>query len=129
MKGIDEPFDVRQVPLAMVNEVNGVIYVSGHIPLDEEGRFVQGDVGAQTRVVLSNIGAALESVGSSLDEVAKTTVFLAEAKRDFDAMNAAYQEFWPERKPARTTVGVELAVDVLIEIEAIAVRRGDTTVS
>ena len=121
MKGIDEPFQVSQVPLAMVREVDGVIYVSGHIPLDEEGYFVQGDVAAQTERVLSNIRDLLESIGSSMDEVVKTSVYLAHAKRDFDAMNAVYQRFFPgEARPARTTVGVELAVDVLVEIEVTA---------
>lgn len=121
-KGIDEPFDVADVPLSMFYEVDGVIYVSGHIALDDDGYFVQGDVRAQTERVLSNIKAGLEEQGSSMDEVVKTTVFLTHAKRDFEAMNETYDTFFPNHKPARTTAGVQLAVDMLVEIEAIAVR-------
>jgi 2-iminobutanoate/2-iminopropanoate deaminase len=121
-RGIDEPFDVAKVPLAMHYEVDGVVYVSGHIPLDDAGYFVKGDVGPQTSRVLENIERLLRSVGSRKEEIVKVNVFLAHAKRDFDAMNAAYGRFFGEHRPARSTVGVELAVDVLVEIEAIAVR-------
>jgi 2-iminobutanoate/2-iminopropanoate deaminase len=122
MKGLDEPFLVSDVPLNMHTEVNGVIYVSGHIPLDDDGYFVGGTVGPQTTRVLQNIEKLLHSIGSSKNEIVKTTVYLAAAKRDFDEMNAAYQAFFGDHRPARTTCGVELAVDVLVEIEAIAVR-------
>lgn len=123
MKGIDEPFNVGEVPLNMHYEVDGVIYVSGHIPLDDDGFFVRGTVGPQTTRVLENIDELLQSVGSSKEEIVKTCVYLTAAKRDFDEMNDAYGEFFGKHRPARTTCGVELAVDVLVEIEAIAVRN------
>lgn len=126
MKGITEPFLVADVPLKMYYEVDDVIYVSGHIPLDEEGFFLGGTVGPQTTRVLQNIENLLISIGSSKNEIVKTSVYLAAAKRDFDEMNAAYQGFFGEHRPARTTCGVELAVDVLVEIEAIAVRGSAT---
>ncbi len=122
MKGIDEPFLVTEVPLNMHYETERAIYVSGHIPLDEDGYFVRGTVGPQTTRVLENIEKLLQSVGSSKQEIVKTSVYLTAAKRDFDEMNEAYGHFFGEHRPARTTCGVELAVDVLVEIEAIAVR-------
>lgn len=122
MKGLDEPFLVSDVPLQMHYEVDGTIYVSGHIPLDDDSLFVRGDVGVQTTRVLGNIEELLQGIGSSREEIVKTSVYLAAAKRDFDAMNAAYSDFFGSHRPARTTCGVELAVDVLVEIEAIAVR-------
>ena len=122
MRGIDEPFEVAKVPLAMVNEVDGIVYVSGHIPLDERGYFVQGDVGRQTTVVLQNIRQVLLEIGLTTTHIAKTTVFLSNAPRDFDAMNAAYGAFFGTHRPARSTIGVQLAVDVLVEIEAVAHR-------
>ena len=123
MKGIDEPFLLTEVPLNMHFESDGVIYISGHIPLDEDGFFVRGTVDLQTTRVLENIEKELQSIGSSRQEIVKTSVYLTAAKRDFDEMNEAYGRFFGEHRPARTTCGVELAVDVLVEIEAIAVRR------
>lgn len=123
MRGIDEPFVVSNVPLSMFKEVDGTIYVSGHIALDERGYFVTGSVTTQVRQILGNIRAGLEAMGSSLDEVVKTTVFLVDAKQNFDEMNTAYSEFWSaERQPSRSTIGCNLAVDLQVEIEAIAVR-------
>jgi 2-iminobutanoate/2-iminopropanoate deaminase len=122
MKGVDEPFLVAEVPLNMYYEVDGVIYVSGHIPLDDDGYFVRGTVGPQTTRVLENMEKVLKSIGSSKEEVVKTSVYLTASKRDFDEMNEAYGTFFGDHRPARTTCGVELAVDVLVEIEAIAVR-------
>lgn len=117
-----EEFDVAQVPLSMVLEVGDTIYVSGHVPI-VDGHLLDGDVTQQTDRVLRNIAAALGEIGSSLDDVVKTTVYLTHAARDFPAMNEVFRRhFVTQPLPARTTCGVELAVDVLVEIEAIAVR-------
>lgn len=117
-----ESFDVKRVPLSMVLEVGDTIYVSGHVPI-VAGRLVEGDTAAQTEVVLRNIADALASVGSSMDDIVKTTVFLTHAARDFPAMNEVYaRHFTTDPLPARSTCGVQLAVDVNVEIEAIAVR-------
>lgn len=124
MKGIDEPFLVGDVPLNMHYEVDGVVYISGHIPLDENGYFVRGDVKVQTTRVLKNIEELLHTIGLTKEDIVKTSVYLTAAKRDFEGMNEAYREFFGDHRPARTTCGVELAVDVLVEIEAIAVREG-----
>jgi 2-iminobutanoate/2-iminopropanoate deaminase len=84
---------------------------------------VEGGVGEQTHFVLSRIASILESIGSSMNEVVKTTVYLARAQRDFHAMNRAYRSFFSSTTmPTRTTVGVELAIDVLVEVDAVAVR-------
>jgi 2-iminobutanoate/2-iminopropanoate deaminase len=117
-----EPFDVKRVPLSMVRVVGDTIYVSGHVPI-EDGRLLDAGIEEQTDLVLRNVASTLQSVGSSLDEVVKVGVFLTNAKRDFAAMNDVYaRHFTSDPLPARTTCGVELAVDVLVEIEAIAQR-------
>ncbi|HEU4321665.1 MAG TPA: RidA family protein [Roseiflexaceae bacterium] len=99
-----------------------LVFCSGQIPLRLDGVQEQGEIGEQTRVILSNLKAVLEAAGSSLDRVLKTTVFLADMN-DFAAMNAAYAEFFPADPPARSTIQVaRLPRDARVEIEAIAAR-------
>jgi 2-iminobutanoate/2-iminopropanoate deaminase len=101
----------------------GFVFASGQIALDPAtGQLVAGDVRAQTRRVLDNLRAVLETAGSSLDQVVKTTVFLAHLS-DFAAMNEVYAAYFAGAPPARSTVPVaELPPGALIEIEAVALR-------
>lgn len=97
------------------------IFVSGQIPLRIDGSIVEDDIKSQTRQVILNIKSILESVGASLDNVVKTTVFLSDMN-NFSAMNEVYDEFFKDSKPARAAFQVaRLPKDVLVEIEAIAV--------
>ncbi|MEU4197150.1 RidA family protein [Kribbella sp. NPDC026611] len=120
----DRPlFDVSLVPLTMVYEVGNTIFVSGHIPIEPDGRLSSGDIAHQTDLVLLTIRERLEQIGSGFDDVVKVTVLLADAVRDFPVMNEVYgRHFSTLPRPSRTTLGVQLAVDVLIEVEMIAVR-------
>lgn len=101
-----------------------LLFVSGQIPLDPStGTLVgDGDIGAQTQQVLTNLEAILTAAGASLDDVVKTSVFLADMN-DFAAMNAVYAQFFDEATaPARACVEVSrLPKDVRVEIECIAV--------
>lgn len=82
---------------------------------------VDGDIAAQTRRVLLNVGALLEAAGLSFRDVARTTVFLADMN-DFVAMNDVYRTFFEEPFPARSTIqAARLPRDARIEIDAIAV--------
>ena len=75
---------------------------------------------AETRLTLSNIKLILEAAGSSLKDVVKCSVFLADVG-DFQAMNEVYTEFFGDAKPARTTVGCAFALAGLhVEIDCIA---------
>lgn len=97
------------------------IFVSGQIPLKTDGTIAGDDIKSQTRQVILNIKAILESVGASLENVVKTTVFLSDMN-NFSAMNEVYEEFFKDSKPARAAFQVaRLPKDVLVEIEAIAV--------
>ncbi|MFN0086226.1 MAG: RidA family protein [Blastocatellia bacterium] len=102
--------------------IAGLIFASGQIPLDPSTmQIVEGDIRAQTERVLNNIKAVLEAAGSSLDLVAKTTVFLLDMN-DFSAMNDVYATYFSENKPARSTVqAARLPRDVRVEIEVIAI--------
>lgn len=109
-------------PYSQAVIANGFIFVSGQIAIDPSTQTLStGNTAEQTRQVLKNLSGVLESVGSNLNAVVKTTVFLKDLK-DFDAMNQVYAEFFTQTKPARATVEVaRLPKDVAVEIEAIAV--------
>ena len=100
---------------------NGFVFTAGQIPLIPGTSDLRaGGIEAQTRQVMNNINGALEAAGSGLDQVVKTTVFLADIK-DFGVFNAVYSEFFPADPPARTTVQAGgLPIGALIEVEAVA---------
>ena len=101
---------------------NGIAYLSGQIPLDPATQqLIDGDVAAQTERVLENIKAVLAACGSSLDNVLKTTVFLADMG-EFARMNEVYGRYFPQNAPARSTVqAARLPRDVRVEIDCIAI--------
>jgi 2-iminobutanoate/2-iminopropanoate deaminase len=108
-------------PYVQAVRANGFIFVSGQIALDPEtGKVVEGDIEAQTDRVLKNIAAILEAAGSGLENVVKTTVYLADLG-DFQQMNQVYGQYFVDWKPARATVEVSrLPLGVKVEIDAIA---------
>ena len=97
------------------------MFVSGQIPINPQtGEFVAGGIAEQTQQVLRNLKAVLEASGSSLDQVVKTTVFLADMK-EFSGMNEVYATFFSGPPPARATVAAAgLPRDARVEIEAVA---------
>lgn len=98
------------------------LFVSGQVPLDPAtGTLVTGDIAAETRQVMENIGTLLNAGGLDFPAVVRTTVFLADMN-DFAAMNAVYGGYFAEPYPARATVQVaRLPRDARVEIDAIAV--------
>lgn len=101
-----------------------MVFVAGQIALDPKtGTIVgEGDVAAQTERSLTSLKAILEAAGATLQDVVKTTVFLADMN-DFSAMNAVYAQYFEEATaPARACVEVaRLPKDVRVEIDCIAV--------
>ena len=111
-----------QGPYSQAVKAGPFVFVAGQIPMTPQGEFVQGSIQVQTRQVLENIKAILEAGGSSLEQVVKVTVYLADMG-DFAAMNEVYAEYFPDNPPARAAVQSDLRFrgSVLpIEIEAIA---------
>ena len=98
------------------------MFASGQIPIDPAtGEFVAGGIAEQTEQVMRNVSAILEAAGGGLQQVVKTTVFLADMD-DFTAMNEVYGRFFGDHPPARATVqAARLPRDARIEIEAIAI--------
>lgn len=101
----------------------GLVFVSGQLPIDPAtGAFPQGGVAEQTRQSLTNAKAILAAAGLGLENVVKTTVFLADMG-DFAAMNEVYAQFFSAPFPARSAVAVKtLPKGALVEIECIAAR-------
>lgn len=110
-------------PYSVAIQIENLVFCSGQLGLHPDtGELVSGDVAEQTRQALTNLKNVLESAGSSLDKVVKTTVFLKDMA-DFPKMNAVYGEFFPANAPARSTIAVAgLPKGGLVEIEAIALR-------
>ncbi len=107
-------------PYSQAVLVDGILYSSGQIALTPDGELIEGGVAEQTRQVLSNLTAVLEAAGGSLNDVIKTTIYLADMG-DFATLNEIYAEFFGDHKPARSTVAVKtLPKNVLVEIDCIA---------
>lgn len=101
----------------------GLIFVSGQGPFTEDG-VLHGSLEEQTRLTFENLKKVLAAAGSSLDQVVKTTVYLADMD-DFGAFNALYQEYFTANHPARTCIQAgRLPFDIRVEIEAIALDGG-----
>lgn len=108
-------------PYSQAVKVGGMIFCSGQIPVNPAtGEFVSDDVASQTEQVIENLKAVLAAAGAGLDNVVKTTVFLADMN-DFAAMNEVYGRYFDGHKPARATVqAARLPKDARVEIECIA---------
>jgi 2-iminobutanoate/2-iminopropanoate deaminase len=108
-------------PYSQAVKTGNLVFCSGQIPIDPKtGEFISDDVAEQTEQVLKNLGAVLAAAGTNLNNVVKTTVFLADMS-DFTAMNEIYSKFFSENKPARATVqAARLPKDARVEIECIA---------
>lgn len=108
-------------PYSQAIKANGLVFVSGQLPLDPAtGAFPQGGVAEQTKQSLKNLGAILKEAGSDYSKVVKTTVFLADMG-DFAAMNEVYSSFFSMPFPARSAVAVKtLPKGALVEVECIA---------
>jgi 2-iminobutanoate/2-iminopropanoate deaminase len=98
-----------------------LVFVSGQLGIDpESGEVVDGGIATQTEQVMQNLGAILEAAGSSLANVVKASIFLADLG-DFAAMNEVYARYVGEPYPARATVQIGgLPSGALVEIEVVA---------
>ena len=104
---------------------DGLVFFAGQGPMDPEtNTLVTGDVRVQTERTMENIAALLAEAGLDFSDVVKTTCYLADMD-DFKAFNEVYGSFLVEPYPARTTIqAARLPLDILVEIEVIARKRG-----
>ena len=110
-------------PYSQAIVTDGLVFTAGQVALDPQtGELVGKAVTEQTDQVLENLAAVLAASGSSLGQVVKTTVYLADMA-DFGAMNEVYAKHFGGHRPARSTVqAAGLPKSALVEIDAIAVR-------
>lgn len=110
-----------QLPFSEAVRVGHMLYLSGQLGYDREtAKLVEGGIAAETRKTLDNIKATLEKYGSSMSEVVKCTVFLADIN-EWAAMNEVYVTYFPSNPPARSALGSSgLALGARTEIECMA---------
>jgi 2-iminobutanoate/2-iminopropanoate deaminase len=108
-------------PYSQAVRVGELIYSAGQIPLvPETGKFIEGDIEAQTRQVMNNLAAILQAAGSSLANVIKTTIYVTDLA-NFAVINQVYGSFFKADPPARSTVQVAaLPLAAQVEIEVVA---------
>ncbi len=108
-------------PYSQAIAVNGMLYLSGQIAINPEaGKILATDIEGQTEQCCRNVEAVLKEAGIGMQNVVKTTCFLADIA-DFQKFNAVYAEHFIS-KPARSCVAVkDLPAGALCEVEALAV--------
>lgn len=109
-------------PYSQAVRLGNLVFASGQIPIDPAtGEFVPGGIAEQTEQVLKNLTSVFAAAGVEMNQVVKTTVFLADMN-DFTAMNEVYARVFRDAPPARSTVqAARLPRDARVEIDAIAV--------
>lgn len=108
-------------PYSQAIRLGNLLFTAGQIPLDpSSSKLVEGDIEQQTERVMENLKAILEAAGSSLDQVVKTTCFLANLD-DFQRFNQVYGRYFTNQPPARSTVEVSrLPAGARVEVECVA---------
>ena len=111
-------------PYSVAVEAGGLVFISGQVAIDPgTGDRAPDDVGAQARQIMRNLEAILGDIGLSWEDVAKTTIFLADIN-DFPVVNDIYGDYFDNEPPARSTVQVgALPGGFLVEIEVMAARK------
>jgi 2-iminobutanoate/2-iminopropanoate deaminase len=114
------PAPFQGAPYSQAIAHGGLVFVSGQVGVDPGGNMVEGGIAEQTEQVMKNLSAILEAAGTSLQNVVKATIFLADLG-DFQAMNEVYARHMGDEPPARATFQVAaLPAGAVVEIEMIA---------
>jgi len=112
-------------PYSQAVRVGNMLFLSGQIPLDPKtGELTASGIKEQTKRALENLKSVVEEAGGTLDDVVKTTVYLADLSQ-FSGMNEVYSYYFTQDAPARATVQVAaLPKGALVEIDAVAMLGG-----
>jgi 2-iminobutanoate/2-iminopropanoate deaminase len=114
------PYGPPKNPFSPAVRVGNLLFLAGQIGTDSSGKVVAGGIQAEARQALNNISDVLRKTGSSMDNVVKCTVFMADMK-EWPAMNEIYATYFRRHLPARSAFGATgLALNARVEIECIA---------
>lgn len=109
-------------PYSQAVEQNGMLFISGQVPVNPATGDIPEDITAQTKQVLENIKAIATEAGYTMKNIVKCTCLLDDMD-NFKAMNEVYATYFPTEPPARAAFGVvKLPLGVKVEIEAIAIK-------
>lgn len=109
-------------PYSQAIENNGILYISGQVPVNPQTGKIPEGIEAQTEQVMQNISAILTEAGYTFADVVKSTCLLSDMA-NFKAMNEVYGKYYPTEAPARAAFAVkELPLGALVEIETIAIK-------
>ncbi len=109
-------------PYSQAVENNGILFISGQIPVKPATGDIPEDITSQTKQVMENIKAIVEKAGYNMKDIVKCTCLL-DNMDNFKAMNEVYADYFPSEPPARAAFGVvKLPLGVKVEIEAIAIK-------
>ena len=109
-------------PYSQAIENNGILYISGQVPVNPQTGKIPEGIEAQTEQVMQNISAILTEAGYTFADVVKSTCLLSDMA-NFKAMNEVYAKYYPSEAPARAAFAVkELPLGALVEIETIAIK-------
>ncbi|MEA3449226.1 MAG: RidA family protein [Bacteroidota bacterium] len=109
-------------PYSQAVEINGMLFISGQVPVNPETGKIPEGIEVQTKQVMENIGAILNEAGYAFNDVIKSTCLLSDMA-NFKAMNEIYGSYYEQNPPARAAFAVkELPLGALVEIETIAVK-------
>jgi 2-iminobutanoate/2-iminopropanoate deaminase len=112
-------------PFSHAVETDGFVFVTGQMPdTPATPGVLPGGIVEQTRAVMKNLKVVLNGLNLGFEHVVMARIYLTRFKQDYAAMNETYQQYFPpDRRPARTCVGVTgLAYDALIEIDMVCKR-------
>lgn len=107
------------VPLSGAVRAGDYIFVSGQIPVGSDGLIIDGDISAQTVLVMERIKTLLRDAGCDMSDVVKCNCWLRDVS-DFKDFNSVYADYFPVDPPARATVKADLMVDAKVEVDATA---------
>jgi 2-iminobutanoate/2-iminopropanoate deaminase len=118
---VNLPGATADMPFSRGIMVGNMLFVAGHSGHDANGKLRPGGIGPETQAALENIKQVVEAAGMQMSDVVSTTVYIADIN-DWGEMTRVYKTFFPEPRPARTTVQVTLGGNARVEINAIAVK-------
>ena len=110
---------LRNLPFSPGIRLGNLLFISGQGPNDKDGKVIPGDIREQTLITLENFKRIVVAAGSTMANVLQTVVYLKDLN-DFAGMNQVYSEFFPDPKPARTTIQAALLFEMRVEIQGTA---------